>query len=392
MNKNNYLQQFIIGVLGTALGVALTFGLNGIQERRQQAKAQRLTAIMVIHDIDGTIDLLKNWKQQEEEADKLLSYALKHQDKLGEMPYDTLSKTINLLVAKGSDFHFDTSKEKIFNSDVDTWQNIGNMKFIDNVQSFFYGRQSFQDDLNNSVTWKEPISREQYMQIFMENGWITQNQFLELGEAFLKEQLQNSNVSFYIEVSNHRLQYLDYYINAWTRLNEENKFLIGITDQELEDYINHIEKEGEAVKKRTLKGTWIYSTENVNQKYSFVTDNSFTSEARIKSKNHWLNFSGEFIGILKYNGSWEMKGDSLILISNPQSFEFNVDGSGLVAAEGKQDSLDTWLKKFPEETLKSNREMTEEEARVAYKARLDPSRDKMEWTDKEGNERYLKRE
>ena len=46
-------KQFFISVLGTAIGVALTFIVSGMLERRHKAQAQRLTAIMVIHDIDN---------------------------------------------------------------------------------------------------------------------------------------------------------------------------------------------------------------------------------------------------------------------------------------------------------------------------------------------------
>ena len=114
MRKNHYWLQFAISVLGTAIGVALTFGLNGLLDKRKQAQAQRLTAIMVIHDIDNTIDELKGMKEREEERSKLLEYASEHLGQLDKVPYDTLTRLINNLLNDNSDFRFDDSKEKIF--------------------------------------------------------------------------------------------------------------------------------------------------------------------------------------------------------------------------------------------------------------------------------------
>ena len=165
--------SFFVTVLGTAIGVALTFIVSGILERRNKAQAQRLTAIMVIHDIDNSIDIVKKMKEEEERNGELLRLALKQRDQLEMMPFDTLSSVPGILTDSRSDFSFDTSKEKIFNSDLDTWQNLGNMAFLDNVQSFYHYRQWAQEGMNESTMWQRPISNEEYMQLIMRGGWVT---------------------------------------------------------------------------------------------------------------------------------------------------------------------------------------------------------------------------
>ena len=66
MNKGVNLKSFLVSVLGTAIGVALTFSLNELRSEKQKDQAQRMTAIMVIHDIDDTIDDLKKLKDSEQ--------------------------------------------------------------------------------------------------------------------------------------------------------------------------------------------------------------------------------------------------------------------------------------------------------------------------------------
>ena len=62
-------QEFFISVIGTAIGIAITFIVDGMLERRNKAQAQRLTAIMVIHDKmewtgpDGAVRYLKRKRE-----------------------------------------------------------------------------------------------------------------------------------------------------------------------------------------------------------------------------------------------------------------------------------------------------------------------------------------
>ena len=391
MDRKINWSQFFISILGTAIGVALTFGVNGMVERSKKAQAQRLTAIMVIHDIDCTIDLFKEWKQNEELGAQVLQDAMKNRDRIGEIPADSLSGFLSQLVGQDVDYHFDTSKEKIFNSGLDTWQNLGNMKFMDNVHGFYYDRQRYQELINQSETWCAPIPWEEYIQLRMEGSRDPQN-FDELVRSFLKKKLYDKRVEYYAEASFYRVQKLKESIDSWTRINEENKFLMGITDKELDDYIHHIDNNGEAVTGRKLKGTWVLSKESQRQQYVFAANHSFTSHRTDTVKGRWGGFSGDFTTLLSYSGTWEMKGDSLILIVEPKSFDYDVDRSGLVPEEGMQDSLDIWITKYREDALKAYWSLTEQESRTAFKARLDSSLDKMEWLDTDGKVRYLKRE
>ena len=389
-NGNIRWQQFFISVLGTAIGVALTFSLNGMRANKKQQQAQRLTAIMVIHDIDNTVDILKSWKQQEASTDTLLHYAMDNKDHLDKIPADTLSSIITHLVSPNNSFRFDTSKEEIFNSDLDTWQNLGSVKFLDNVQSFFYDRQTLQQ-INENPEWKAPIPYDDYLQLIMGLGPISQEQFRQLAIPYLKEKLSDKRVSYYIDNATYRQNTLSRTIDSWTALNEENKFLMGITDQEMEDYINSFDATGIAVTKRLLTGTWSYLTENGTREYEFNGDHSMSSIIVAVDKGVWLHFSGEYKSTISYNGTWELKGDSLVMNIDQNTIDLDVDASNLVAAEGMQDSLDAWKVRFLEQGRQALKENPDDYYRDVRKVRMDSSKDKMQWTTPEGNTHYLKR-
>ena len=385
---------FIITVLGTAIGVALTFVVSGIIDRHNQEQAQRLTAIMVIHDVDKSIDILKEWVEPEEERGKLLQYAMEQRDHLEKMPYDTLTDVTYALLESSSFFRFDTSKEKIFNSDLDTWQNLGNMKFIDNIQSFFYDRQSFEEWYNGDQLWHKPVSREEYLQLFMGEGWLTQDRVCEILRPFLREKLYDRRVTYYIDVASYRIRELNRKIEEWTDINEENKFLMGITDREMEDYINSMVVEGDRVTKRSLTGRWTLALAKDSYcHYYFSPDHGFSVEIVQSDEGHWERWQGSYIIRSKFSGKWEIKGDSLIL--NPgrvaaDDLEVDVDGSGLVPEAGYgRDTLDSWLTEARQRALEQCREASG--SRYAFHSRMDSSHDKMKWTDAEDDVSYLKR-
>ena len=385
-------QQFFITVIGTAIGVALTFVVSGILERRNKAQAQRLTAIMVIHEIDNTVNIFQSWKDNEEKGKALLMYALEHKDQKEAIPSDTLMNVLNLLVRSKTEYHFDTSKEQIFNSDADTWQNLENMKFIDNVQEFFYERQRFLEIANNAEWFREPIPDEEYMQVIMNSGWVTEEEYFTELWAFLRDKLQDKRVAYYINVSHARVEALTQYIDKFTLLNEENKFIMGITDQELEDYVNSLHNNGIALTKGDLPGRWLFASRDQNMEYTFHSDNTYTySNAKNSSYVKTPYWSGVYTVKVTYKGTWALQRDSLVLTPDYASSDVLLDPSGIVVEKDGEKNLADWLNQYQETTLNYFREEDDKEYQYAIKARLDSSRDKMEWTEADGTVRYLKR-
>ena len=385
-------QQFFITVIGTAIGVALTFVVNGIMERRNKAQAQRLTAIMVIHDIDNTIDIVKEMKAVEERNGELLRFALKQRDHLEGMPFDTLAGVLDVLIDSRSVFSFDTSKEKIFNSDLDTWQNLGNMAFLDNVQTFYHYRKGAQDVINESTVWERPIPNEEYMQLIMGSGWVTEEEFAAILQPLLEEKLHENRVVYYINVSSSRLDYLTQLIDYWTGLNDENKFLMGLTDQELEDYVNNINKKGVSLTKSKLLGHWVMTVGEQTNEYDFHGDHRYDFSVDYASSFRQMQFfSGRLKMTLSYSGEWAFQGDSLVLTPDYNTANMTVDPSGMVPEENMQDSLDAWVTRYQKQSVDRFKEMADKGDNLSVKALVDSSNDKMEWIESDGTVRYLKR-
>jgi hypothetical protein len=94
--SDSWLMRFLISIIGTAIGVGLTFAVNNTRDHHRKEQAQRLMAIMVIHDIDESINSLKNLKEEMEKEYNAAVYAREHLDQLDSVPYDTLSLALPL--------------------------------------------------------------------------------------------------------------------------------------------------------------------------------------------------------------------------------------------------------------------------------------------------------
>ena len=385
--------QLLISILGTAIGVGLTFAVNNRMENRKKEEAQRLMAIMVIHDIDESINSLKSLRENMETMYNATLYVREHLNQIDSVPNDTLNKALHFIVETEEEFRFDNSKEKIFHSSPDTWQNLGCMKFIDNVQSFYYYRQEFQDAYNQSSIWQKPVSVEVYEELNNSDSNLSLEEVLDQYYAkmrkLLKEKLEDGHVKYYIDCTPRKLGSIASLIKYWIQVNDENKFLMSITDEELENYVNNINTNGYAVSEKSMPGTWeMSSTDEVNQ-FELREDHTYSYVSIVTSPAN-INFSqGKLKKIYKESGIWELKGDSLIAI--PDSVDFEADASKMTIQPEKQEMLDNWVQNYQEEYLSYfQQKLKEGYLRQAWSVRLDASHDKMEMK-KDENTVYFKR-
>ena len=376
-----WLTALLISIIGTAIGVGLTFAVNNWMEKRHKQQTQRLMAIMVIHDIDESISSLKTLKENMETMYNATLYVWEHLNQLDSVPTDTLNKALYLIVETDEEFRFDNSKEKIFHSSPDTWQNLGCMKFIDNVQSCYHSRQEFQDAYNKSSNWQRPLSVKVFEELNAGRSNLSMDEYLDQYylkvHQFLKENLEDEHVRYYIDCTPQRLNYIVELIKYWTQTNEENKFLMSITDEELESYVSSINTNGIAVSEKSLIGTWKRSSTDETNQFEFRKDHTYSFVSNRTSTAN-INFSqGKLNMIFTETGTWKLEGDTLITI--PDSVGYEVDASDITVQPENQDMLDSWVQNLQKRWLEYyQREIKEGRFRGSWHARLEASRDKME--------------
>ena len=127
-----------------------------------------------------------------------------------------------------------------------------------------------------------------------------------------------------------------------------------------------------------------------SNRFEFRKDHTYSYVYVLTSPVNIIFSQGKLKSIYKETGTWKLKGDSLI--TTPDSVDFEVDDSKMIVQPEKQEMLDSWVQNYKEEYLSAcQKYINEDDARRAWHARLDASRDKMELK-RDENTVYFKRE
>ena len=172
--------------VATTISIVLTFGTASLIEYHRNIKKQKEMAIMIIHDIDVSIDMMKN-------ADSLLteykqvkeSFDLNDLNDLNEQSFKIGSFIHNI-----PSVNFPENIEKIFSSNSDVLSTLGDMAFIDNVTLCYnlrrtYLEQTFFSKLVPMSSGAEAHTLEEYLDYDVSYD-------LYMSKLFI-HQLQNAN-------------------------------------------------------------------------------------------------------------------------------------------------------------------------------------------------------
>ena len=145
-------KAFVVAILATTVSIVFTFGSAAIVNRSKQKKERRLTALMVMSNIESFARELEatavDLAPIDSAATWLLQVPIDDVAKLGNAPFNE-----PFSIVFGIPFlRHDRTAETIFSSNIDTWKNMGNFKFIDNVGTCFSQMNWMEEFYNDAVT------------------------------------------------------------------------------------------------------------------------------------------------------------------------------------------------------------------------------------------------
>ena len=356
--KYNWWRGFLTTLLGTTIGIILTFGINRLVESYKTSQAQRQTAMMAVYDIDEIIRQLNNYQEKEDALFEVTSYLYTHQEEIDSVSSDSLRMAVMYLLEDPADSPewTDDSKEKTFSGGLEARQNLKHTQFYDNIRECYRLRRVIQNGLEKDIAFKRPISDEYYQQ-FIQN---LDDEELEpdgsLNERAIQKLLKQA-------FSQHTtVLYLRQYFlrrNVCTRntttidgLNRENKYLMGITEEDMAEFIKEKINKTKPATENLLLGEWdnMYEsgdtcTLRLNQDktalYIRTTKNSLDLYITAIGKHVPVTVPAVF----SIKGHWALIGDSLKLAYDNKTSEilsFDVDFSKIPKSilEQKKDSIE----------------------------------------------------
>lgn len=337
------LRELLLTILATSISIVLTFGTAHLIEQHQAEQRQRQTAMMVIHDIDNSVAVLEYQADGEERQKQAFQYVIDHLDGIERLPVETLYTALTMLGSVYvNDYTFDDSKEKIFTSSQDTWKNLDDVHFVDNMESFYQSRRFLQDMLARSPLWKYPMTEEEVFAIDVKaktSGRSLQQCYADV----LKEKLGDARVRHYVDLSSYRARLLRQYAQSWKDLSDRNKFIMNIDDEELAEYVRKSQRSGRTVAKSDIIGQWEHKLSGKDTRYyDFMKGDSFS----MRSINHYGNsfYSGDIVLTFHYGGKWHLSGDSLLLEFKTGKAE--VDRGGITYRAEMRDSVESFVNTY----------------------------------------------
>ena len=136
------MKQFFLSLVATTISIILTFGTSAIIENRQKEKAKREMVLMIIYDFDKTIEHVQH-------ADSLLQQASKAQQEVALRPecFDSQRPCFISAISIITDNRFAETTEKIFSSNIETFNTLGNVNFVHEVSAFYNSRRYYQENV-----------------------------------------------------------------------------------------------------------------------------------------------------------------------------------------------------------------------------------------------------
>ena len=140
--KSSNLKQFLLSLLATTISIVLTFGTSAVIEKRHKEAAKREMVMMIIYDFDKTIEQVQN-------ADSILHQASKAQQEVAFHPecFDSQRPYFLSAISIITDNRFAETTEKIFSSNIETFNTLGNVNFVHEVSAFYNVRHYYQEDV-----------------------------------------------------------------------------------------------------------------------------------------------------------------------------------------------------------------------------------------------------
>ena len=304
------IKELILTIVGTTVSIVLTFGTSAWLENKEQEQARRMLAMTIINDIDQSLTVIRNRLSIEERGYAVTNYLQHNIDRLESIPDDTLFIFFNYI----TNGHFTTEEEfkktneNIFNSSQESWRTLNDRQFLNNVMTFYNARNMLEKQSKEWICFQKPVTKEDEYQIFMlNNHFETRESFI----ALCRRLLQSNSVSNYVLNSKERTE-LYKSILSYADMNEENKFLMNISEEDMENFKNNTYMTVRPVKDKQLIGTWeaVLTDGQQSIKYEFRKDHTFTTRQSYNLK-HQI-FQGTMVQIVTMQGTWSIEGDSLV--------------------------------------------------------------------------------
>ena len=230
----NFWGNLLRTVLGTTISILLTFGTNALIQHHRKVQDRKMTAMMVMSNIESFARTLETRSERMAPTDSIAAWLLC-------MSYEDLemlpSNELNRLIDRATDvatLNHDHTAENVFSNHIETWKNVNNVQFIDNVGSCFSAINGVEEQFNQWVMGVPDALHD-----------VRINSDKYEGSTLPMKMMHSDRVRTAMKAIHNRRCWLRYAAASLRYFNLKNMTAIGISEQEVIEYTNALEEESE---------------------------------------------------------------------------------------------------------------------------------------------------
>ena len=149
-NKSMW-KELLLTFLATTISIVLTFGTAHLLDMRQRAKDRKMSALMVMGNVERFARVLDDLADDLTQRDTIATWLLGLPvDSLENVPFNEMSNAVNAVISFPLLSH-DRTAENIFSNSIETWKNMGNFNFIDRVGQNFDEMNDCENSYNEFI-------------------------------------------------------------------------------------------------------------------------------------------------------------------------------------------------------------------------------------------------
>ena len=214
-------RELLLTIVGTTISIVLTFGTAGLLDRCQRIEDRKMSAMMVMSNIEKFSRTAEEMSQKIARCDSIGAWMLSlPKDSLDLIPPEEVQNLLLEVMTLVDPLTHDKTAENIFSNSIETWKNMGNFQFIDNVGKCFSEMNANEANWNQWVNEYEATISDVVSQ--MKPGEHTHTKLLN--DNVFRQKL----VDFHV-----RKAWLEYVAANIRYLNSMNSQLIGINEDEV---------------------------------------------------------------------------------------------------------------------------------------------------------------
>ena len=139
LKTGSTMKQFLLSLVATTISIVLTFGTAAWLDNKKKDEARREMVMMILYDLAGSIE-------QTELCDSLFRESFKQQLAVAENP-KLLDENPFLFVISSPYVNYSETVERIFSTNIETINTLGNVLFAENVSDIYSLRRQYKQDI-----------------------------------------------------------------------------------------------------------------------------------------------------------------------------------------------------------------------------------------------------